>query len=197
MMSPQGGAMASGHDHGDMGSVEMTSSVATPYEAGSAERLDSSEDARAALASVYDAYFDVQMALANDNLEDARKAYGKLEDEIGSVDMGLFEGEGHRRWMKVSTALAEAAGIGESVENIESARDAFYDLSQAAIELHDTFGHTADVPYYLTYCPMARDNKGAYWLQEENIVWNSFYGESMLRCGEIKQEMHADKAMTE
>jgi Cu(I)/Ag(I) efflux system membrane fusion protein len=44
---------------------------------------------------------------------------------------------------------------------------------------------------------MARDNAGAYWLQEENIVWNSFYGEAMLRCGEIKQELHAGNAATE
>jgi Cu(I)/Ag(I) efflux system membrane fusion protein len=68
-------------------------------------------------------------------------------------------------------------------------RDAFYHVSQAIIELHDTFGHAGETPLYLTFCPMARDNEGAYWLQEENIVWNSFYGESMLRCGEIKKEL--------
>jgi hypothetical protein len=36
---------------------------------------------------------------------------------------------------------------------------------------------------------MARQGDGAYWLQAEDIVWNSFYGESMQRCGSIKDTL--------
>jgi Cu(I)/Ag(I) efflux system membrane fusion protein len=111
--------------------------------------------------------------------------------------MSPFKEEAHTRWMEIYDGLEAAAEKGEASESLESARDNFFHLSQAAIELHDTFGHSAEQPYYLTFCPMARDNAGAYWLQEENIVWNSFYGEAMLRCGEIKQELHAGNAATE
>jgi Cu(I)/Ag(I) efflux system membrane fusion protein len=107
------------------------------------------------------------------------------------VDMALFEGKPHERWMDISTDLINAADTGKQSESIAGARDAFFSLSLAAIELHDTFGHASEEPFYLTFCPMARDNAGAYWLQQENIVWNSFYGESMLRCGEIKQQLPA------
>jgi hypothetical protein len=36
---------------------------------------------------------------------------------------------------------------------------------------------------------MARAGKGAYWLQKEDVVWNSIYGKEMLRCGSIKKTL--------
>jgi Cu(I)/Ag(I) efflux system membrane fusion protein len=93
--------------------------------------------------------------------------------------------------------MTEATNTGVESDNIESARDAFYHLSVAAIELHDTFGHAGDASFYLTYCPMARDNTGAHWLQTENIVWNSFYGDMMLRCGTIKDELPSTAGSTQ
>ncbi len=169
----------------------------TTYTAGTAERLDDCEGAQIALAPVYEAYLNTQMALANDDLSAAKTSFGNLVQAIGDVDMHLFKDKAHARWMKLSGKLAAAARRGASVETIENARDAFYYASQAAIELHDTFGHSGNAPLYLTFCPMARDHTGAYWLQTENIVWNSFYGDAMLRCGEIKQELPGGKAVTE
>jgi Cu(I)/Ag(I) efflux system membrane fusion protein len=43
---------------------------------------------------------------------------------------------------------------------------------------------------------MARDNQGAYWLQTVDTVYNSFYGEMMLRCGEIKEKLSPTMEMT-
>ncbi len=51
------------------------------------------------------------------------------------------------------------------------------------------FAPDSEMPYYLTYCPMAFDFKGAFWLQTSDIVDNSYFGEAMLRCGEIKQTL--------
>jgi Cu(I)/Ag(I) efflux system membrane fusion protein len=197
MMSPDG-APAPGHKHsGAMQAKVPAESKPGPYEAGTAKRLDDCEEAQVALVPVYDAYFAVQMALANDDLKKADEAYSALADAASKVDMELFEGEAHTRWMTISKALIEASKKGADAESLEGARSAFLGLSQAAIELHDTFGHAAEAPYYLTFCPMANDNAGAYWLQQENIVWNSFYGEAMLRCGEIKQELAAGEVASE
>lgn len=198
MMSPKGGAVATGHNHGGGSMANMENKESNkPYQAGTAARLDNCEEAQVAIAPVYEAYFKVQMALANDDLDAAKKANAELNDNVTKVDMALFKDEAHTRWMKISRSLENASKLGKSVGSIAGARDAFFQLSLAAIELHDTFGHAASAPYYLTFCPMARDNAGAYWLQTENVVWNSFYGESMLRCGEIKQELHAGSVETE
>lgn len=198
MMSLQGGAAAAGHKHDEAMTVRMVAEQDMPYVAGTADRLDDCEEAQKALIPVYSAYFDVQMALANDDLDRTKKAFDDIKEAVHNVDMMVFEGKAHMRWMDISGRLAEAAVAGESSGSLVNARDAFFNLSQAAIELHDTFGHASDESFYLTFCPMARENAGAYWLQQENIVWNSFYGESMLRCGEIKKELQATgDAMTE
>lgn len=197
MMSPKGGAAMTDHRHGEIEPITMAPAEEALYVVGSAKRLDSGEEVREALIPVYDAYFEVQMALANDNFDMAKEAYGALVKSARRVDMGLFEGTAHDRWMSLSERVIDAAERGEAAGTIIGARDAFFMLSLAAIEMHDTFGHASVAPFYLTYCPMARDNAGAYWLQLENIVWNSFYGESMLRCGEIKQKLQADNADTE
>jgi Cu(I)/Ag(I) efflux system membrane fusion protein len=198
MMSPEGTAAIASHQHGEPGaSKQMAVTEPKAYEFGNAERVKSTQKAQEALIPVYETYFDVQMALANDDLDAARKAFADLVETTQAVDMEAFDGEAHMRWMDISMSLGDAARRGAESESIEGARDAFYGLSLAAIELHDTFGHTKDTTYYLTYCPMARDSKGAYWLQQENIVWNSFYGDAMLRCGEIKQKLSAGGAGTE
>ena len=67
-------------------------------------------------------------------------------------------------------------------------REAFYTLSSAVIDLEKTFGHSSVDTHYLVYCPMANDYEGAYWLQRVKLVWNSYWGKKMLRCGSIKYE---------
>lgn len=192
MMSPKGSQPAPGHDH------EKTKHASSPkalpaaaYKAGTAKRLDNCEEAQVALMPVYDTYLKSQMALATDDLKGAREAFEKQIQSAQGVDMSLFKDAAHTRWMDISGSLIHAAEQGKSASSLDEARDAFYQVSLAAIELHDTFGHAGDSAYYLTFCPMARNNAGAYWLQTADIVWNSFYGEAMLRCGEIKQELPA------
>ena len=47
------------------------------------------------------------------------------------------------------------------------------------------FGTTGETIYY-QYCPMARDNKGAYWLSAVEEIKNPYFGDAMLTCGENK-----------
>ena len=40
------------------------------------------------------------------------------------------------------------------------------------------------------YCPMAFDNKGAYWLSNTQEIYNPYFGEEMRFCGEIKEQLN-------
>ena len=184
MMSPTGGAVTAGHQHG----ATSTDAQSTREEAPP-ERSDENSEAREALAPVYNAYFDIQMALAKDDLDGAKKAGANLSTATANVDMSVFSRSGHGRWMELSKKMIMQAGRISNAKDITLARDGFFYLSEATIELHGSFRHTGKKNYYLTHCPMARDGDGAYWLQTEDIVWNSFYGASMLRCGSIKETL--------
>ncbi len=187
MMSPGGGAPATGHRH---------QAAATGAEVGKAgqgkeatERTRENAEVLEDLSTVYHAYFEVQMALAKDDLQAAGAAAARLRKSLSEVDMGAFSAAGHLRWMEIMGALESAAGRILESGKIAGARGSFLDLSNAVTELHETFGHAGDATYYQVHCPMARDNAGADWLQTEADVWNPYYGESMLRCGEIVRKL--------
>ncbi len=181
MMSPEGGAAPASHDH--------SSGAKEP--AAMNDALTVSESARNALAPLYNDYFKFQMALAADDISAAKQSSAQLAKTISNIDMSLFSGAAHNRWMDLSQQMQEFSEKAANAEDIEGARDAFFYLSKAVIELQSAFGHGSDMNYYLTFCPMARDNKGAYWLQTVDTVYNSFYGAMMLRCGETKQTLKA------
>lgn len=184
MMSPDGGGASAGHQHG-----QPNSGMAGESKNGLS--LSESKKAIAALTPIYNAYFDMQMALAGDDLKAAKQATERLNKSVGEVDMSLFSRSGHGQWMKLSKEISDWAAEAKRADNIENSRKSFFNLSKSVIELHDTFGHADSKDYFLTFCPMANDNKGAYWLQAVDTVYNSFYGASMLRCGEIKKTLSA------
>jgi Cu(I)/Ag(I) efflux system membrane fusion protein len=43
---------------------------------------------------------------------------------------------------------------------------------------------------YIQHCPMADSNNGADWLSQEKEIRNPYFGESMLKCGEVKKEIN-------
>ena len=44
------------------------------------------------------------------------------------------------------------------------------------------------------HCPMAFNNRGASWLQEDEVVANPYFGSAMLRCGEQVEIVSGGKA---
>jgi Cu(I)/Ag(I) efflux system membrane fusion protein len=188
MMNPEGDAPAPAHDHGDHGgrsAVQAEGGDGRPHghlTAGSALLKD--------LEPLYEAYFAVQMALAGDEHAGAAKAFAGLEKRTANVDHTMFKHPVHDDWMRLSAEILKRSEQGAGSKDIEGARDAFYHLSKAVIELHDLVGHSGG-DFFLTFCPMARDNAGAYWIQEVDTVYNSFYGAVMLRCGSIEEKLPA------
>lgn len=39
------------------------------------------------------------------------------------------------------------------------------------------------------YCPMANNGDGGFWLASESSIKNPYYGDEMLTCGEVKEEI--------
>ena len=68
--------------------------------------------------------------------------------------------------------------------DINEQRNQFISISNAMINSVKAFG-VNNVSYEL-YCPMADDDKGAFWLSTEKQVINPYFGDMMLRCGEVK-----------
>jgi len=42
---------------------------------------------------------------------------------------------------------------------------------------------------YKQYCPMAKNNTGAFWLSASEEIRNPYFGDKMLKCGSVEEEI--------
>jgi len=77
-------------------------------------------------------------------------------------------------------------------EDLKLQRKEFTALSSDVIAL---FKH-ADITkgsVFIQHCPMANNGEGGDWLSGEKRIRNPYYGDEMLECGAILQELKAKK----
>jgi hypothetical protein len=82
--------------------------------------------------------------------------------------------------------IRNAEIIIEDEGNIEGQRIAFEHLSMSLYDIisaSNPHGETV----YVQFCPMAFDNKGAFWLSDNEEIFNPYFGDKMLKCGVVKE----------
>lgn len=141
---------------------------------------------RLQITSVAEEYFKVKNALANDDAQAAKLAISKVKFSLGKVDMKELQGQAHEHWMALEGQLSGAIDMMEKSEKLEDQRIHFVMLSENILDMTESFGLEMDKAYKV-FCPMAFENKGAYWLSETEDILNPYFGESMLTCGEVKE----------
>jgi len=114
----------------------------------------------------------VKDALVNDDAAKAKTAATALAASTGNYANTLNE---------------YILAIGET-DDIEAQREAFEALSISVYDLAKEGG--AGLTVYKQYCPMAFDDKGAFWLSSEKQVLNPYFGASMLRCGSVQETIN-------
>lgn len=126
------------------------------------------------LNAVYQEYLNVNLALVNSNVEEAKIA-------ANSLALGAKELEKGGVIAERAIDITEAGALTEQ-------REAFSELSDALIVLVKESG-LASGNIYVDYCPMAMNNTGGYWLSSEQGIKNPYFGDSMLTCGETKETL--------
>lgn len=155
----------------------------------SIERLEVPSKFQGKLKAVFDDYMVIEKALVNDNAETPKKAAGDLLKNLQKVDMKLVKDEpAHNRWMLLEKELQESALAISKTSDIDEQRDHFIHLSAHLINAVKTFGINQKV--YVDYCPMVKGDLGAFWMSTEEEILNPYFGASMLRCGEITDEIN-------
>ena len=140
----------------------------------------------AQLGKVFDSYFLIQKALADDKPEAAKSAAAQMAESLKSVDMVLLKGDAHMIWMKHLENLKSVLKALRKLSAIDKQREVFFQLSSQIIQSASAFP-VKNRKIYKAFCPMAFDNKGAFWLQNNGEIANPYFGEMMLRCGEIRE----------
>ncbi|MFO7977405.1 MAG: efflux RND transporter periplasmic adaptor subunit [Bacteroidales bacterium] len=148
--------------------------------------VDLPEPFKSNLEGLFSMYFDLKNALADDDADAAAQHGEQLNQQLEVVEEHALQGEHHMFWMGQHAAILE--GIDQFIEagDIEQQRVHFEPLSEAFIETARTLGAIGET-WYVAYCPMVDDNRGAYWLSEFQEILNPYFGAMMLRCGEVRE----------
>ena len=151
----------------------------------STKKVEAMPELLTQLENLYTAYEDLKNAFVLSDPKKASASAVKLADGLKSVDSKLIGTSEMSTWQEFSSAVdLETKKIIQNIE-IEKQRESFSPLSNNFYKIIKMYGSGKTV--YYQYCPMAFDNKGAYWLSEKKNIANPYFGDAMLTCGETKE----------
>lgn len=176
----------SGHDMDKMKDSSATATTQLPDNVSSVTPSFTQVDAKvsAGLQEVLKHYYHVQFALTNDDATEAGSGGKMMAEAIAKVDKSAMTADQKALYEKNEADLKEhAEHISKS--KIDHQREHFEKMSEDVYDLVKGFG--AGKPVYKTFCPMAFDNKGAYWISTGTDVKNPYFGKEMPTCGEVQE----------
>ena len=146
---------------------------------------DSFNELLTAYFSVKDALVESDTVKANAAAVNLAKASESLKtDEITGDSTGMIKATAKSF---AGTITGSALGL-KGEKNIENKRQEFEMISDALWSLTRTVKYEGQKVYY-QFCPMAFDNKGAYWLSKDANIRNPYFGDKMLTCGSTQDSL--------
>jgi len=147
-----------------------------------------SETSQENLQKVLESYLDIKDALVASDVKSTDANAKKMADYVVGVSTSGMKEEGLKAWENHSDLYNKKLQEMIHIEGIENKRSYFSHISEIMYCTIKSFGLKSGTTYAV-YCPMAFDGKGAYWLSKDKEIMNPYFGEKMLKCGEIKEEL--------
>jgi len=127
-------------------------------------------------AEIFNQYVSLKDALVKSDSASAQKAAGKLQTSLAA-----YKG--------CEPTAAVASKIAANT-NLVSQRKDFTVLSADLIALLKN-AEIEKGTIYVQHCPMANKGDGGDWLSTEKEIRNPYYGNEMLECGRVAEEIKA------
>lgn len=146
------------------------------------------EPFKSQLEKLFHIYFDLKNALADDEPEKAREHGRKIKEQLATIGKHSLDGEHHMFWMDRYEDIEESTEKLVNASDKEKMRVHFEPLSEAFIETARPLGAIGQT-WYVAFCPMYDNDRGAFWLSEFEQIKNPYFGSMMLRCGEVRETL--------
>ena len=125
-------------------------------------------------------YLAMKDAFVASDQEEIANLATATKDELESLplpDLNAME-KSH-----ISTIIQRLKAIAKG-ESLEKQRENFVVLNENMVPVMMNIG-AVDQNIYVQKCPMANNNKGAFWLSSEKEIRNPYYGDQMMTCGSV------------
>lgn len=149
--------------------------------------IDANTQKNAATSPIIDAYIQIKNGLVATDKDATAKGGTALLTAFSKFDMTALKGDTHKEYMEIyESAKEQAEHIVKSP--IDHQREHFETLSTDITDLIALLG--TEKTLYQDFCPMANNNKGAYWLSEVKDIKNPYFGDKMMKCGSVKKQIN-------
>ncbi len=133
-------------------------------------------------------YYQVKDALVASNPTNSAQKAQDLLKTLQSLDKSKLTAEQSKfADNHLQKMLANSKQIVDN-QDIEKQRQEFEPLSLHLQSLLKAFRPNDAIAYW-QFCPMAFQDKGAGWLSNKKQIANPYFGNKMLRCGRVKEEI--------
>ncbi|QHT67662.1 DUF3347 domain-containing protein [Rhodocytophaga rosea] len=149
--------------------------------------VETSEAFKGQIDGIATDYLATKDALVASDSAQTNSKVSTLLEKISKLDAASLSPEVQQKWQTHQQSLQKAAQQVQSAQGLEAKRTAFEDLSTNIYQLVTDFGTTSTL--YKQYCPMALNDKGAYWLSAQSDIKNPYFGDAMLTCGEVQETL--------
>jgi Cu(I)/Ag(I) efflux system membrane fusion protein len=184
MMNKASGKVMTGHEE-HLG-MEDTVTANNENHFNMNERVNVSKEFQNQLKTVFNDYIKLKDALVKGTSNNVVTESKKLVANMSKIDMKLLtDKKTHNHWMPLEKEIKASATSISKTSNIKEQRNHFKHLSSHLINALQLFGVNEKI--FVDFCPMADNNKGAYWLSLEEKIVNPYFGDTMLECGSVKQ----------
>ena len=140
------------------------------------------------VALLWNDYLRLRDALVQANENDAGKWALAINLAAQNFPSDSLDAEAKLRWARQQKDIEKDA-LAITTSGIEGQRAAFESLSKTMYQLITELGLPAGTYVYQQHCPMAFDNRGAWWLSEQPDIVNPYFGDKMLNCGVVKESL--------
>jgi hypothetical protein len=139
-----------------------------------------------ALGQMHQHYRDMAQAFVADDAEAADAAAQKMREQVENLSVDGLDTEAKDAWQSHRKVMRTRLHQLTSAEEIESKREHFSHISEAMYCALKSFGGISQ-EVHVSFCPMALDGHGAYWLADKPEIENPYMGQKMASCGEVKE----------
>lgn len=147
-------------------------------------KINPSPSVTLTLKKMTDAYLNIKNALAlkNHNIitSEAALIISQLSDQknfSADIDQPTL--------IQLNKVMQEI----NATKKIDEVYGPFAEISDLFYDFLDHY-KIKNITLFRQYCPMAFDNKGAYWLSNTQEIYNPYFGEEMRFCGEVKEQLN-------
>ena len=139
------------------------------------------------MSAFYRQYVNLEDAFVKGDVEKADSYADTMKVQVLAIDTTGLNEKSLEAWQNHSDTYTQVLIEMKHVKGLEEKRGYFAHLSEVMYCTFKSF-ELKNMVANAAFCPMAFDDKGAYWLTSGKEIRNPYFGSKMLKCGKIKEE---------